>query len=304
MKKLLTYFIFVATSISYGQQDLTLYYMENVPQRTNLNPAFKPNSKVNIGFPMISSIYFDHINTTFTPKNLFETSNGSTTLTIDNFKTKIKKNNYFGATLRLDILSFGIQVDNNYFSFNVTENIFGRMNFSKGFLELPLHGNADFDHHNGELDFSNTGVNFSHYREFGFGWQREFSDKLSLGAKVKLLSGKSNVWTKKNTFELQTNPDNYDWTLSGEFDLRTSGFDTASPINNDQTADYFLNNSNKGVAIDLGASYQLTEKIDLNELKTQSGLSNKKWDKTIKGLTKKEVAKVSKTDEGLFVEVL
>ena len=46
------------------------------------------------------------------------------------------------------------------------------------------------------------------------------------------------------------------------------------------------------------------EKIDLGELKTQSGLSNKKWDKTIKGLTKKEVAKVSKTDEGLFVEVI
>jgi len=46
------------------------------------------------------------------------------------------------------------------------------------------------------------------------------------------------------------------------------------------------------------------EKIELVALKTQSGLSNKKWDKTIKGLTKKEVAKVSKTDEGLFVEVL
>ena len=45
-------------------------------------------------------------------------------------------------------------------------------------------------------------------------------------------------------------------------------------------------------------------KIDLNDLKIQSGLSNKKWDKTIKGLTKKEVAKVSKTDEGLFVELL
>ena len=46
------------------------------------------------------------------------------------------------------------------------------------------------------------------------------------------------------------------------------------------------------------------EKIDLNTLKTQSGLSNKKWDKTIKGLTKKEVAKVSKTAEGLFVEII
>ena len=42
----------------------------------------------------------------------------------------------------------------------------------------------------------------------------------------------------------------------------------------------------------------------LSELKTQSGLSNKKWDKTIKALTKKRLAKVSNTDAGLFVEVL
>lgn len=44
--------------------------------------------------------------------------------------------------------------------------------------------------------------------------------------------------------------------------------------------------------------------MDLVALKTQSGLSNKKWDKTIKGLTKHGVAKVSKTDDGLFVEVV
>jgi lysyl-tRNA synthetase class 2 len=67
----------------------------------------------------------------------------------------------------------------------------------------------------------------------------------------------------------------------------------------------------KGTSIDLSpeekdvlAIITKAEKIDLNELKTVSGLSNKKWDKTIKGLTKKEVAKVSKTDEGLFVEAL
>ena len=47
-----------------------------------------------------------------------------------------------------------------------------------------------------------------------------------------------------------------------------------------------------------------SQKIELNELKNQSGLSNKKWDKTIKGLTKKDVAKVSKTDDGLFVTLL
>ncbi|MGC1631567.1 MAG: lysine--tRNA ligase, partial [Gelidibacter sp.] len=44
--------------------------------------------------------------------------------------------------------------------------------------------------------------------------------------------------------------------------------------------------------------------IDLNNLKEQSGLSNKKWDTTIKGLTKNKLAKVEKTEEGLFVHVI
>ena len=47
-----------------------------------------------------------------------------------------------------------------------------------------------------------------------------------------------------------------------------------------------------------------SEKMDLNDLKGQSGLSNKKWDKAIKDLTKNKVAKVKKTDEGLMVEVV
>ena len=44
--------------------------------------------------------------------------------------------------------------------------------------------------------------------------------------------------------------------------------------------------------------------IDLISLKIQSGLSNKKWDKAIKGLTKKSIARVSKADDNLFVEMV
>ncbi|MFT4781474.1 MAG: lysyl-tRNA synthetase class 2 [Pseudohongiellaceae bacterium] len=44
--------------------------------------------------------------------------------------------------------------------------------------------------------------------------------------------------------------------------------------------------------------------IALNDLKAQSGLSNKKWDKSIKGLTSKSVAKVIKNDDDLFVEMV
>jgi lysyl-tRNA synthetase class 2 len=42
----------------------------------------------------------------------------------------------------------------------------------------------------------------------------------------------------------------------------------------------------------------------LPELKEKAGLSNKKWDKSIKGLTKKKLAKVSNTNSRLFVDLL
>tara|TARA_R110002074_G_scaffold330993_5_gene501445 strand:+ start:2016 stop:3704 length:1689 start_codon:yes stop_codon:yes gene_type:complete len=45
------------------------------------------------------------------------------------------------------------------------------------------------------------------------------------------------------------------------------------------------------------------QRMDLNVLKSQSGLSNKGWDKGIKGLGKHGLTKVEKTDDGLFVEV-
>lgn len=43
-------------------------------------------------------------------------------------------------------------------------------------------------------------------------------------------------------------------------------------------------------------------KMALDILKQQSGLSNKKWDKALKGLRNAQLVTVSKTEEGLFVE--
>lgn len=43
---------------------------------------------------------------------------------------------------------------------------------------------------------------------------------------------------------------------------------------------------------------------ELDVVKDASGLSNKKWDKATKGLRKKDVAKVDKTDEGLFIGLI
>ncbi|RRO20305.1 lysine--tRNA ligase [Flavobacteriaceae bacterium 14752] len=53
--------------------------------------------------------------------------------------------------------------------------------------------------------------------------------------------------------------------------------------------------------IELLKSFEI---IELNKAKAESGLSNKKWDKALKGLRAKELATVDKTDEGLFLRKL
>jgi lysyl-tRNA synthetase class 2 len=47
-----------------------------------------------------------------------------------------------------------------------------------------------------------------------------------------------------------------------------------------------------------------SETTDLISIKTAAGLSNKKWDISIKSLTQKELVKIIKNDEGLFIEML
>ena len=49
---------------------------------------------------------------------------------------------------------------------------------------------------------------------------------------------------------------------------------------------------------------KLQKSMILNDLKSQSGLSNKAWDKGIKGLTKHKLAKVEKIEEDLIVEMI
>tara|TARA_R100000935_G_scaffold38680_1_gene60034 strand:- start:147965 stop:149653 length:1689 start_codon:yes stop_codon:yes gene_type:complete len=44
--------------------------------------------------------------------------------------------------------------------------------------------------------------------------------------------------------------------------------------------------------------------MELSALKEQAGLSNKKWDKAVKELTKNKLAKVEKTDDGLLIKAV
>jgi lysyl-tRNA synthetase, class II len=68
-----------------------------------------------------------------------------------------------------------------------------------------------------------------------------------------------------------------------------------------KTAPAFELNDEEKLVLDLLSK---NTPIELNALKEMTGLSNKKWDTSIKSLTKYKLAKVTKTDDTLLVEVL
>ena len=257
-------------SSNQAQQDLTLMNLTNIQQIQYVNPAFRPQARVNIGFPGLSSIYLNHYNTVFTPKDLFSVDGSTTTLRVDHLKKMWKKKNDISLSAKIDLLHFGFQFKKkNYISFNITENAFARVTLPGDLLRFPFTGNANFDElKDGTLDFSGLGIELNHYREYALGFQREWSDKLSVGAKIKYLYGMENVHTKKSNMTWKTDQETYDWTLKGEFAANTSGIysftdsiDGNNEIENEDYKAYALKRKNRGLAFDLGATYDVNEKL-------------------------------------------
>lgn len=269
--------VFMGLVNSFAQQNLTLYNMDMVPQRSYANPAFMSANKVYIGLPLISSEYFGISNSGFKYSDLIQHNGDSLYVNYSNMLSKLAANNYLSMTTRPDILSFGFHVKKNYFSFNATEKIDASFRYPKNFMEFIWKGNGGLLGEEVKLNF---GVNVTHYREYAIGYAREVNEKLTVGAKFKYLYGMENISTERTNISLTTNPNDYSLTAKADILINTSGIDSNS-TSNIVPKDYLFKRKNKGFGIDLGGVYKLNERftfsaslIDLGFIKWKSGVVN------------------------------
>jgi outer membrane protein OmpA-like peptidoglycan-associated protein len=288
MKKLsilffLGFLLLGADKTSTGQQDLMLFSMDAVPQHMYNNPSSRPSTRLNIGLPGLSSIYLRHENTIYNPFHLFEQRGSNSALRTEHFLNQTRKVNTLGYDLAVDLLSFGFAVgETDYFSFSIRERVQGRWSIPGDMVRFPFTGNASFDElEDGTLDFSDFRIGVNHYREMGFGWQHDWNDKLSVGGRLKLLYGYENIDTKASTMTWKTDEETYDWTFAGELDIHSSGLwmladslDDNSDLEQDAIADYLLKRKNYGLGIDLGATYQINDKLSVNASISDLGYIN------------------------------
>ncbi|OFX76497.1 MAG: hypothetical protein A2X12_02945 [Bacteroidetes bacterium GWE2_29_8] len=259
--------------ISFAQNNLSMYYMEKIPQSRYSNPGMISPYRYYFSFPMLSSINVSFSNS-FKMTDVIKHRSIDDSLYIDkSFIDKLKDNNFASVEYKHELISFGFKIKSNYFSFNVNENVGLRFNYAKDLFNLILNGNTPSI--NNEFNLDGMGLNFIHYREYGLGYAREINDKLSVGAKLKYLYGGMNIYTEQSDISFTTDEEAYYLNMQAKYKINTSipeEFDFA---------DYMFKNKNKGFAFDIGANYKINDKfsvsgslIDFGSIKWKSNVYN------------------------------
>ncbi len=270
-----------------AQQGMVMYQLENVQQANYQNPAFNAGYKMNIGIPALSGVHLRMTNTFFQPQKLFTTEGGQVTFEKAAFLNSLKNKNFFGVESAIELLSFGYHHGDFSYSFSVRDRINSRLTLPKDFLSLPFTGNANFDLlDQGVLDFSGLKLDLIHFREFNLGLQKNVTKYLSVGGRVKLLYGYENVDFAKSDILWETNETTWDWDISGQLEVNTSGIiPDSTDTEPTSVGSYLFKKKNRGVGLDLGAVYAMSNRLtlsasllDLGYIEWKNNISNTRTD--------------------------
>ncbi len=260
----------------------TIYWMQGIPQASYSNPALQPNAGFYLGFPGISSLYVGFNHSGFAPQDLIKKNENGSSLFIDeqSMLDKLDRNNFLSFDFQTDILGFGFRSKKDYFSFNITERVGTHLGYSRDFVRLLADGNDYFLQQSiqqGEeipAELGRISLDAIHYREFGIGYSRQWNDWLTAGIRAKALQGMGNVFFEKTDLKLTTRDNNYELLLNADLLVNTSIFFELSPLDSignetyfeveeEDIINYLTNTQNLGLAIDLGASFRLSDKFTL-----------------------------------------
>lgn len=250
-----------------GQTNFTLYNLNETAQAHYLNPAFRTKAKVYVSFP-IGIQSFGVSNSGFKLNDLLQTRPQDDSLVLNPAMTisKMAKRNYLNVESYNEIFAFAFGVKDNYFSFGVTNKFHSSLIYPKDLLVFGFEGNGkSLLGQRASLD--GMGINLISYMEYAVGYNRKMNEKLTVGGRIKFLSGIANVHMEKSELGITTNAETFALTIDGSVAVNTSGikpfYDSLTPSNYNPSKKAF-NFSNRGFALDLGVNYQLTEKIRLS----------------------------------------
>jgi hypothetical protein len=265
MKRLL-FIILLSVSTSLNAQNiLSLYNMRHIPQVVYANPAFIPLGRVNVSIPGLGSTYAQIGKSNFVTKDVANVdASGTLRLDVDKFLEGLEDENILYAGASAELIHIGFSAGKNYFFMGSTDKITGEFAFPKS-LAVLISEVYEAKGIEGFKTINDTKGQYSHVRQYSFGWARRINKDLNIGVNFKYLTGIMNVRTNSSGIVINgVTPDN---ELSGLIDINmeTSGIteykDLGKPL------DFLLapaGYDNHGIALDFGIDYRINQKFKVS----------------------------------------
>ena len=275
----------------FAQTGQTLFLM-NLPQSSELNPAFRPSSRVYVSLPVISGINFSMGNNFFNFSDVFTINPENDSIItpfhpdadIEDFMKKIKNTNALEVQTKVPLLGLGFAFGKkNFISLDINTRANGYVAFPGDMLRLAIEGNEQFV--GSTIDLTPLNLKMNVYNEIGVGFSRDITDKLRVGVKGKVLVGIATASTKIRELGIDVTEDyshiinaDMDVMLSAPVAFATTGDQIDSVYNIDysmesasEVINYLFKSGNMGLGIDIGAEYSLTNRINLSAAITDLG---------------------------------
>ncbi len=266
----------------HAQQELGTHFMRDIWQSGLTNPALVTDKKIEVALP---GFYVNAAASGIKFGELVQTdANGVNQIQVSDVLASLEEDNAIQANLEIETIRFAIRLKELQLSFHHGIRLNSSFNYPRGLAEFIFLGNGGFVGQTLELG---PDIQLTAYNEFAFGAARKFG-KLGLGLRLKYLTGIGNASTQRRKVDLTTDEDIYQLTLDTDLLLNTSSyfkineltsFDFDLGVNNFSGADIFTKNS--GFALDLGLTYQLSDKLllaasvkDLGKINWKENVTN------------------------------
>ena len=266
----------------------TLYFMNEIAERNNMNPAFTPSCNFYLDFIFLPNAYFSFGNDNFIMRDFIYNQNGKTQTflsskeSLELFFKNLQPTTTINFNYNLNILSFGFQVKKSYFTFDLGLNMDVATYLPSDLLKFALYGTPDPNGIN-TFNLSQLGIDASLYSNAAIGYMYKINKQLTIGAKAKLLMGYANINTSIN--KLNLNASRQEWSLETDGTINASlpiRFNTLENGNIDfgsiqmnsanELLELLYNPAGIGAAIDLGIKYEPVKNLVISASVTDLGM--------------------------------
>lgn len=254
-------FLFLCIAISANAQQPGLHFMPGTWQASRTNPAFMNNKRFSFGLPHVFGQFgnngpgYDDL--------VVRMDNGERLIDPEATLANFSEQNVL--RLKTEIETFHVAFSKNKWQFSLYHALKTNTEFHypKELIGMALLGNAQYIGQ--EVNIAPQFSSMS-YNEIGLGLALQIG-KLTVGGRLKYLAGMHHIGTQRNNLSLYTDDEIYQVTATADYSIRAAGaFDVQTA---DNISDWGIDfndisfGGNTGMALDLGITYELNEKITL-----------------------------------------